>query len=525
MIITSCNTTPNLPILVEDNMDLVPTQEAIIYLESLNSHTSSKKWEQFFVQRNAKKIWEILQLKNDDLYFVLSDNEQQEEIVAGIIYYLNFYKSHIKLIEFKGLKTNVRFPAEICNLTDLSRFNLISNKITVLPLEIFDLPNLTELNLSDNCQQEILSNNISKLTTLRCLDLSSNKLLSIPDSIIKLSNINYLNLSWNHISTLLYEISNLKELRNLYLPHNKIEILHFRKDDFKQLATLDLTYNQIKQIPEEIGNLNNLQTLKLSHNQIKHVSAAIGNCTKLKILDLSHNKIQVLPNEIGEFSNLQELILSNNRLATLPTGEIINNFTSLRKLDLTCNPLTKLPASILPKFNDSQQQLLVDIRIHSTFNTRTRLTAVGLSNHYSKYWIQPKDKRLMPVNEQQIRKIAYRKFHSFSLLTLCTQYIKTHYQLFDENVIEDILPNELQELSREYLFRKAYQWKAGRNIIFFKMIENTFIPFYLDYKLINLQAIENMLVKLKEEPLYKLKRVKKKSKKRTIGKRMRIEPL
>ena len=172
---------------------------------------------------------------------------------------------------------------------DLSR-----NRLTSLPAEIVKLTNLTELNLSRN------------------------QLMSLPAEIVKLKNLTALNLYRNQLTSLPAEIVELKNLTELYLSENRVKTLPAEIVELKNLTTLSLSENQLKTLPAEIVELKNLTTLDLSKNQLKTLPAEIVELKNLTALDLSGNQLTSLPAEIVELKNLTELYLSENPLESPP---------------------------------------------------------------------------------------------------------------------------------------------------------------------------------------------------------------
>ena len=144
-----------------------------------------------------------------------------------------------------------------------------------------------------NVKPEIL--NLLRDKTVRVLNLSSNKLTTLPAEIGNLTSLQQLILRSNELTTLPAEIGNLTSLEKLYLSSNKLTTL-----------------------PAEIVNLTSLRVLSLYNNELTTLPAEIVNLTSLRVLDLSDNELTTLPAEIGNLTSLQQLILSNNKLRTLP---------------------------------------------------------------------------------------------------------------------------------------------------------------------------------------------------------------
>eukprot|EP00750_Incisomonas_marina_P014848 INCI17901.2.p1 GENE.INCI17901.2~~INCI17901.2.p1 ORF type:complete len:189 (-),score=25.68 INCI17901.2:51-617(-) len=80
-------------------------------------------------------------------------------------------------------------------LSGCKELSLRSNALHALPDEIFNLPQLTHLDLSDN-DLSVVPEEISRLTALEVLYLNGNRhLASLPGSLHSLPNLRYVNVS------------------------------------------------------------------------------------------------------------------------------------------------------------------------------------------------------------------------------------------------------------------------------------------------------------------------------------------
>ena len=107
-------------------------------------------------------------------------------------------------------------------------------------------------------------------------------------------------------------------LQYLDLSKNKIDSIPKSIDKLDRLVVLDLSVNKIVRPPEELYNLTQLQCLKLGRNRIDYVSFNIQNLQELIYLDLWSNEFIHLPEEI---KNLKELRKMDVRMVSISDKE------------------------------------------------------------------------------------------------------------------------------------------------------------------------------------------------------------
>ncbi|PIO63717.1 leucine Rich repeat-containing domain protein, partial [Teladorsagia circumcincta] len=140
----------------------------------------------------------------------------------------------------------------------------------------FDEPEILAL-WSTTCRQPSLVqigwlDDLSRLTSLTCLDLSSNRLSVFPTSIAQLPNLQKLNLSSNCIQTIPPSVRLLKRLVSFDLENNWLSSLPNQLVECDQLVWLNLRFNRIKQVPEEIlTRLPHLVEWALAGNYIENL--------------------------------------------------------------------------------------------------------------------------------------------------------------------------------------------------------------------------------------------------------------
>ncbi|KAG0207337.1 hypothetical protein BGX28_001387 [Mortierella sp. GBA30] len=153
------------------------------------------------------------------------------------------------------------------------------------PIPFSDLPSLTNIGLcshgivklssnirllaSATCVQIRIPVEIGFLRNLTLLDLSKNRLTSLPETIKHLSKLVDLKLSFNQLESIPAGIGGLTKLAALYLDNNRLESIPSHIGQIKGLVNLDLSDNPITVLPAEVGKLQFLRRLKLDRCPLK----------------------------------------------------------------------------------------------------------------------------------------------------------------------------------------------------------------------------------------------------------------
>ena len=146
-------------------------------------------------------------------------------------------------------------------------------KFTKLPKEIGNLTNLKFLELGHVVNWDTFLNNlqelpaeIGNLSGLTRLYAQTNNLSQIPKEIGRLKKLKELKLGANLLTTLPKEIGNLANLEILTVWQNSIKELPAEIGNLKQLKGFSIWGNPIKKLPHEIISLTELKTLELGRN-------------------------------------------------------------------------------------------------------------------------------------------------------------------------------------------------------------------------------------------------------------------
>ncbi|KAI5101958.1 leucine-rich repeat-containing protein 57 [Silurus meridionalis] len=190
--------------------------------------------------------------------------------------------------------------------------------------------------------------------------LTGKNLQEFPEELQRLTgNLRTVDLSNNKIETLPAFIGNFQQMKSLTISNNRLTNLPAEMGKLKKLETLMLNGNQLTQLPASFSQLKALRTLSLSANQFREFPSNLGSLRQLDLLDLSKNHIQAVPPEVSELQAI-EINLNQNQVTTdtdvfqiSALSPEVSRCPRLKVLRLqeNCLELSSIPSSILTHSN------------------------------------------------------------------------------------------------------------------------------------------------------------------------------
>lgn len=151
---------------------------------------------------------------------------------------------------------------------------------------------------------------VREMVNLKSLNMSDGQLSGTITSEMFPAGLENLNLSNNNISAFHFG-EGLENLRSLNLSYNKVKSLPEGLEKAKGLRDLKLSENSLEQISLKLPE--GLSSLDLASNELSLLKAEVGGAIALKELNLSNNKLTNLPDSL--FSGvLVYLNISDNPL-------------------------------------------------------------------------------------------------------------------------------------------------------------------------------------------------------------------
>ncbi|TYJ20893.1 hypothetical protein E1A91_A08G027500v1 [Gossypium mustelinum] len=259
--------------------------------------------------------------------------------------------SSLEHLSLSGCKLHGEFPTQVFQLPNLKVLYLSENE----SLTGF-LPNtswssgLELLDLSNCGFRGSIPASFGNLTQIISVDLSGNSLEGqIPDVFGNLRKLTFLSFSSCSLSgPLPITIFNLTKITRLDLSSNHLEgPLPNHVSELQLLEELGLSNNSISGVvPSWLFTLPSLPRLDLSYNKLVGPIDRIQKPSSIQEVHLRYNNIGgPIPDSFFDLVNLTWLDLSSNNLSGVIKSDMLSKLTSLEVLDVSNNSLLSLSTS------------------------------------------------------------------------------------------------------------------------------------------------------------------------------------
>ncbi|MDN3507531.1 MAG: hypothetical protein P0S94_01265 [Simkaniaceae bacterium] len=205
-------------------------------------------------------------------------------------------------------------PVKRIALSKVEVLNLRLCQMQFLPEEVMLLPELKELDLSENHLSKLPNMAPTEGTPLlERLDLYKNRLTTLPSSVASLQNLKVFCISNNDFEEIPASVMKIKGLCKLRLSSNPLTYLPDGfASSFLHLRELAITHANLQELPRDFGRLSSLLRLDLNDNELQSLPPSFVNLTKLQILMLSNNELTSIPSAINLFKFLSLINLDGN---------------------------------------------------------------------------------------------------------------------------------------------------------------------------------------------------------------------
>lgn len=225
----------------------------------------------------------------------------------------------------------------------LQSIDLHGNNLSELPYGLQRLTRLTSIDLSRNRLTNTCINVLSQISSLQELRLARNSLTGALDaSVSNLIDLEVLDLQENSITDLGLALKDVIKLRYLDISGNRLVTIPSYILESLSLTDINAARNQLTGalIPEDIKDLAALRNLNVSYNSLTAIThSETLSLLSLQDLNVADNRLCAIPNMSG-WTNLITLCAGRNQLTSIPDG--LTSLSKLKTLDISCNDIRQL---------------------------------------------------------------------------------------------------------------------------------------------------------------------------------------
>jgi hypothetical protein len=147
------------------------------------------------------------------------------------------------------------------NLDTITKLKIYNTGLNQLPLELFNLKNLKELDLSGHDLKSVDLSGLASFVYLEKLNLRTCNLNKFPDFILSIDQLVDLEIGNNDINELPLELFQIASLKRLGIGYTKITELPIEIENLNNLEMLSIAKTPIRTLPKSILNLRNLNSI------------------------------------------------------------------------------------------------------------------------------------------------------------------------------------------------------------------------------------------------------------------------
>ena len=286
-------------------------------------------------------------------------------------------------------------------------------------------------------------------------------------------------------------VSSFSKLQKLDLSSNQLSgEISPSISALSNLVRIDISNNRLTGDPTSaILPLSNLQEISVGNNQFAfaEINTFLQNFPTLKILDLSHTNLNTVPAKISTLTNLESLNLSNNTISQNFSN--LSNLINLRELNLSGNQLTKIPSEL------TSLSALVSLDLSNNLFSSNYASVLG--NLKNLEWLSLANNQItaFPAELSQLKKLVHLNFSGnkisggFEGLVSLTDL----EQIFlDKNEISGGFPTSLLQLGKLQMLSLTGNRLSG------EIPENLPAITFLENNRFTKQEIKNFILKNKE---------------------------
>ena len=251
------------------------------------------------------------------------------------------------------------------HLFQCTEIDLQMNHLTEIPLSLFQIPVLKDLNLSNNNlttlpvgKKEVSSSYKPaewewKCRSLENLILNSNDIHSLPEAVWTIPSLECLGASHNKLKVISQTKLYCHKLSKIDLSYNNLEEVPpflFTAEE------VNLSYNELRSLPIELWYSESIKVLNVSSNCIADICFAVQHAESMLVSFTTActkviNVMKKVPSvgQIGTVSSLSRLKLARNKLHAFPK-DLACFATHLQHLDISYNQISAIEISMLPPY-------------------------------------------------------------------------------------------------------------------------------------------------------------------------------